>query len=368
MKTVRVDLGKRSYDILIQSGLLAQVGQQLERLAASSRLFLVSNPVVYSLFGEKLLEQLRGQGFHVTEILLPDGERSKTLDTVERAYTDLSSHGADRQSAVMALGGGVTGDIAGFVAATYMRGIPYLQIPTTLLAQVDSSVGGKTGVNHRAGKNMIGAFYQPTLVCIDPETLLTLPEREFRSGLFEVIKYGLIFDAEFFAFLELELENIQRRVPEVLEKVVARCCEIKSEITARDEKELDLRRILNLGHTFGHGLEAASEFQGFTHGEAVAYGMMAASHLSQHLGLLDAGSCHRIIEAILRIGDLPSIDTVPTQEVLDAMKLDKKRRGDRTVVILLEEIGRAVIRDDVGRDDLRQAWDRIKSNPSPPSD
>ena len=298
MKTVRVDLGKRSYDILIQPGLLAQVGQQLERLAASSRLFLVSNPVVYSLFGEKLLEQLRGQGFHVTEILLPDGERSKTLDTVERAYADLSSHGADRQSAVMALGGGVTGDIAGFVAATYMRGIPYLQIPTTLLAQVDSSVGGKTGVNHRAGKNMIGAFYQPTLVCIDPETLLTLPKREFRSGLFEVIKYGLIFDAEFFAFLELELENIQRRVPEVLEKVVARCCEIKSEITARDEKELDLRRILNLGHTFGHGLEAASEFQGVTHGEAVAYGIMAASHLSQRLGLLDADACHRIIEAV----------------------------------------------------------------------
>ena len=368
MKTVHVDLGKRSYDILIQPGLLAQVAQQLERLPISSRLFLISNPVVYSLFGEKLLEQLRQDGFHVNEILLPDGERSKTLDTVEGAYTDLSSHGADRQSAVVALGGGVTGDIAGFVAATYMRGIPYLQIPTTLLAQVDSSIGGKTGVNHRAGKNMIGAFYQPTLVCIDPETLLTLPEREFRSGLFEVIKYGLIYDVEFFSFLELELENIQRRVPRVLEKVVARCCEIKSEITARDEKELDLRRILNLGHTFGHGLEAASEFQGVTHGEAVAYGMMAASHLSQRLGLLDADACHRIIEAVLRIGDLPSIDTIPTQEVLNAMKLDKKRRGDRTVVILLEEIGRAVIRDDVGRDDLRQAWDRIKSNPSPPSD
>jgi 3-dehydroquinate synthetase len=230
---------------------------------------------------------------------------------------------------------------------------------------VDSSVGGKTGVNHLAGKNMIGAFYQPTLVCIDPETLLTLPEREFRSGLFEVIKYGLIYDAEFFAFLELELEKIQRRVPEVLEKVVARCCEIKSEVTTRDEKELDLRRILNLGHTFGHGLEAACQFQRVTHGEAVAYGMIAASHLSQRMGLLDADSCQRIVEAIRRVGDLPSIDTVPTQEVLDAMKLDKKRRGDRTVVVLLEEIGRAVIRDDVPLDDLRQVWDRIKSEPAP---
>ncbi len=364
MKTVHVDLGERSYNILIQPGLLSRVGQQLARLSIGSRLFLISNPVVDRLFGEKLLEQLRQDGFHVTRILLPDGERSKTLDTVERAYTDLSSHGADRQSAVMALGGGVTGDIAGFVAATYMRGIPYLQIPTTLLAQVDSSVGGKTGVNHRAGKNMIGAFYQPTLVCIDPETLLTLPEREFRSGLFEVVKYGLIYDVEFFRFLELELEKIQRRVPEVLEKVVARCCEIKSEITARDEKELDVRRILNLGHTFGHGLEAASEFQGVTHGEAVAYGMMAASHLSQRLGLLDADSCRRTIEAIRRIGELPPIDTVPTQDVLDAMKLDKKRRGDRTVVVLLEQIGRAVIREDVGLDDLRQAWDRVKSEPT----
>ncbi len=364
MKTVHVDLGERSYNILIQPGLLTQVAQQLKGLPITSRLFLISNPVVHRLFGAKLLEQLRQAGYQVTEILLPDGERSKTLDTVEAAYTDLSSHGADRQSAVVALGGGVTGDIAGFVAATYMRGIPYLQIPTTLLAQVDSSVGGKTGVNHRAGKNMIGAFYQPTLVCIDPETLLTLPEREFSSGLFEVIKYGLIYDAEFFAFLELELENIQRRVPEILEKVVARCCEIKSRITARDERELDLRRILNLGHTFGHGLEAATEFQGVTHGEAVAYGMMAASHLSQSLGLLDRDSCRRIVEALLRIGDLPPIDTVPTQKVLDAMKLDKKRRGDRTVVILLEKIGRAVIRDDVGRDDLRQAWDRIKSQPA----
>lgn len=365
MKTVHVDLGERSYNILIQPGLLSQVAQQLEDLRVNSRLFLVSNPVVYDLFGEKLQERLREQGFDVTEILLPDGETAKTLDTVERAYTDLSSHGADRQSAVVALGGGVTGDIAGFVAATYMRGIPYLQIPTTLLAQVDSSVGGKTGVNHRAGKNMIGAFYQPTLVCIDPETLLTLPEREFRSGLFEVIKYGLIYDAEFFAFLELELEKIQRRVPEVLEKVVARCCEIKSEVTTRDEKELDLRRILNLGHTFGHGLEAACQFQRVTHGEAVAYGMIAASHLSQRMGLLDADSCQRIVEAIRRVGDLPSIDTVPTQEVLDAMKLDKKRRGDRTVVVLLEEIGRAVIRDDVPLDDLRQVWDRIKSEPAP---
>lgn len=365
MKTVHVDLEERSYNILIQPGLLDGVGQQLKKLLVGSRVFVISNPVVDELFGGKLREQLHRDGFQVTEVLLPDGEKSKTLETVERAYAELSTHEADRQSAIVALGGGVTGDIAGFVAATYMRGVPYVQIPTTLLAQVDSSVGGKTGVNYGSGKNMIGAFYQPTLVCIDPETLLTLSDREFRSGLFEVIKYGLIRDAEFFHLLASELEEIQRRTPQTLQDVVARCCQIKAEVTIQDEKEADLRRILNLGHTFGHGLEAASGFEGVTHGEAVAYGMMAASYVSRELGLLDAESCARSIDLIVRVGDLPSIEAIPTRQVLDAMKSDKKRRGDRTIVVLLEQIGRATIRDDVGEDLLGQAWDWVKSPPAP---
>jgi 3-dehydroquinate synthase len=261
VKTVRVDLGKRSYDILIGAGLLDQFPQFLERCGTGKRVFLISNAAVSQLFGKNLLERLSVSGYQVAEVFIPDGEAHKSLKTVEDIYSALITQGADRSSTLVALGGGVTGDVVGFVAATFLRGIPYLQIPTTLLSQVDSSVGGKTGVNHRLGKNMIGAFYQPHLVCIDTDTLASLPPREFQSGLYEVVKYGLICDSEFFEYFESNLEEIQKRKPDVLEELISRCCEIKAEITSSDEKEQGLRRILNFGHTFGHALEGATEFQ-----------------------------------------------------------------------------------------------------------
>jgi len=359
VKTVRVGLGKRSYDILIGAGLLDQFHQVLERYKTGKRLFLISNPSVSRLFGTNLFQRLSGNGYQVAQVFIPDGEAHKSLKTVEAIYADLITQGADRASTLVALGGGVTGDIVGFVAATFLRGVPYLQIPTTLLSQVDSSVGGKTGVNHRLGKNMIGAFYQPQLVCIDTDTLSSLPPREFQSGLYEVVKYGLICDSEFFEFLEGHLEEIQKRTPDVLKKVISRCCEIKAEITSSDEKEAGLRRILNFGHTFGHALEAATEFQGLTHGEAIAWGMLAETRLSFMKGDLDESTSQRISRCIRRMGELPPVDLVPTQGILEAMKRDKKRQNDQIVFVLLEDIGKTRITEGLEEDVLIQAWEEI---------
>ena len=358
MKTVQVSLGDRSYEILIEAGLLNQVGELLERHGVHQRIFLISNAQVFQLYGEDLFLQLSARGFQVNEILIPDGEQHKNLRAVEEIYTDLISHRADRSSTVIALGGGVTGDIAGFVAATLFRGIPYLQIPTTLLAQVDSSVGGKTGVNHPLGKNMIGSFYQPDLVCIDTDTLSSLPAREFQSGLYEVVKYGLICDSEFFAFFETHLEDIQNQVPSVLEEVISRCCTIKAQIPSQDEKEKDLRRILNFGHTFGHALEAATQYQKFTHGEAIAWGMLVETHLSQLQGYLDASAGDRIMKTIRSIGNLPPIESVSIGNLLEAMKRDKKHQSDQIIFVLLEDIGATVITGDIKEELLAEAWEQ----------
>jgi 3-dehydroquinate synthase len=357
VKTVQVSLGDRSYEILIEAGLLNQVGELLERRGVNQRIFLISNALVLRLYGENLLRQLSDRGCEVNEILIPDGEQYKNLKTVEELYTDLISHRADRSSTVIALGGGVTGDIAGFVAATLFRGIPYLQIPTTLLAQVDSSVGGKTGVNHPLGKNMIGAFYQPDLVCIDTNTLSTLPAREFQSGLYEVVKYGLICDSEFFVFFETHLEDIKNQVTGVLEEVISRCCAIKAQITSQDEKESDLRRILNFGHTFGHALETVTQYQKFTHGEAIAWGMLAETHLSQLQGSLDASAGDRIRKAIRSIGKLPPIQSVSIGSLLEAMKRDKKNLDDEMIFVLLENIGTTLITGGIEEELLSKAWE-----------
>ena len=360
MKTVRVQLGKRSYDILIGEGLLDQCHQTFEQYGIGKRIFLISNPSVFQLFGKSLLQRLSENGFQVTEILIPDGETHKNLRTVEKIYAELIAHRADRSSTLVALGGGVTGDIVGFVAATFLRGVPYIQIPTTLLSQVDSSVGGKTGVNHRLGKNLIGAFYQPRLVCIDTNTLASLSQREFQSGLYEVVKYGLICDSEFFSFFEHHLEDIQEKASDVLEKIISRCCEIKAEITSSDEREGNLRRILNFGHTFGHALEAATGFQGLTHGEAIAWGMLAETRLSLREDYLDEPSSERIMLCILRVGELPPIDFVPTKSLLEAMKSDKKRQDDKVVCVLLEGIGKAIVSGEVAESTLIQAWEQTK--------
>ena len=359
MKTVRVDLGNRSYDILIGAGLLDQCYQFLEQYKTGKRIFLISNPSVSQLFGKSLIQGLSENGYQVTEIFIPDGEAHKNLGTVEDLYSALITQRADRSSTLVALGGGVTGDIVGFVAATFLRGVPYLQIPTTLLSQVDSSVGGKTGVNHRLGKNMIGAFHQPHLVCIDTNTLASLPPREFQSGLYEVVKYGLICDSEFFEFFESHLEDIQERIPSILEKLIGRCCEIKAEITSSDEKEQGLRRILNFGHTFGHALEGATEFQGLIHGEAIAWGMLAETRLSFMRGYLNESNSEKISRCIRRIGELPPVDLVPTQGILEAMKCDKKRQDDQVVFVLLEDIGKTRITAGIEEDTLIQAWEQI---------
>lgn len=358
MKIVPVSLGQRSYEILIEAGLLDRAAELFKRYRVQKRIFLVANPKVFQLFGKALLQKLSESRYQVTEILIPDGEKHKSLDTVEKLYTDLITQRADRSSTLVALGGGVTGDIAGFVAATLLRGIPYIQIPTTLLSQVDSSVGGKTGVNHPLGKNMIGAFYQPRLVCIDTDTLSTLPPREFQSGMYEVVKYGLIYDLEFFELFERRLEDIQNRVTDVLENVISRCCEIKAEITSHDEREQDLRRILNFGHTFGHALEAATEYQALTHGEAIAWGMLAETRLSLLKGYLDAPTGKRIMQCIRGVGDLPPIDSVPIQRILEAMKRDKKRQGDQIVFVTLEDIGKTIVTGDIEEEVFIQAWEQ----------
>ena len=361
MKTVHVNLGARSYDILIAENLLQQVPGLFRKYNVPPRVFLVANSEVFRLYGQTLLDLFRHLDFDPVKIRIPDGEKHKNLQTVENIYTYLIAQGADRFSSLTALGGGVTGDLVGFVAATYLRGISYVQIPTTLLAQVDSSVGGKTGVNHHLGKNLIGAFYQPNLVCIDTATLNTLPAREFQSGLYETLKYGLIYDEEFFEYFEGHRERIQKRDPAVLETVISRCCEIKAEVISQDETEQDLRRILNFGHTFGHALEAATDFQVLTHGEAVAYGMLLALRVSVHDGSLDEGSRQRIARCLLGIGPLPSVETVEVDRILEAMRHDKKRQGDEIFFVLLKGLGRTSVRTGPDEVTLARTWEQVKA-------
>jgi 3-dehydroquinate synthase len=367
MKTVHVHLGSRSYDILIAPQMLERLAEVLGSYGFRSRLFLIANTNVHKFYGEVLLRRLRDAGFHATEILIPDGEKYKTLQTLENIYTYLIAQGADRQATVLALGGGVTGDLAGFAAATFNRGIPYIQIPTTLLAQVDSSVGGKTGVNHSLGKNLIGAFYQPSLVCIDTQTLATLPPREFQSGLYEVVKYGLIYDAAFFEYLEAHIDQFRARVPEVIEHVIGRCCEIKADITSLDESEANLRKILNFGHTFGHALEAAASYSGITHGEAVGHGMIAATLLSEHKGYLEPGAGERVTRLLRRLGPLPDICSLSEEKILEAMARDKKRKHDRIHFVLLKQIGQAIVESDFDQELLRDVWRDIASRVSGPA-
>lgn len=358
MKTVRVELGQRSYDILIGEDILLSTGSHLRSRGLGRRLVLIANPSVHELYGDPLQQALVTEGFDVFHLLIPEGEQNKNLHTVENIHTFLIAEKADRRTTLLALGGGVTGDIVGFVAATFLRGVRYVQIPTTLLAQVDSSVGGKTGVNHRLGKNLIGAFYQPHLVLADTRTLRSLPEREFRAGMYEAIKYGLISDRAFFEWMEANLDSVMRREGTALEHLVSRCCELKAEVTRLDETESDLRRILNFGHTLGHALEAATEYHRFLHGEAVAYGTLAATHLSRIQGLLPADEAERISRLVLRIGRPPSAADVAFNSLAEAMLRDKKRRDDQTVFVLLPAIGRTVIQAGFSEQLLAEVWAR----------
>jgi 3-dehydroquinate synthase len=341
--TVNVELGKRSYPILIGAGLIGRTELFRQHLKAHD-LLIVSNSTVAPLYLRSLTASLTGR--RVVEVILPDGEAHKTLANAARVLDVLVANRFARDCALLALGGGVVGDLAGFAAACYQRGVAFAQVPTTLLAQVDSAVGGKTGVNHPGGKNLIGAFHQPLLVMSDTATLATLPERELRAGLAEVIKYGLICDAALFAWLEAHLDELIARDTAALAHVIRRSCEIKAAIVGRDEREQGERALLNLGHTFGHALESATAYQEWLHGEAVGAGLVMAAALSRECGLLSPTEAGRIVRLIERAGLPTRVASVTPAAALEHMRIDKKVLGGRLRLVLLRGIGAALLSAD----------------------
>ena len=347
MKDLTVGLEERSYPIIIKQGLLDEIGSELQRNPFAKRYAIIADDDVAALFAERLLASLSNNGIEAEIITFPHGEGSKNLATVAELSSKLARLGFDRKDGLLALGGGVTGDITGFVAACYMRSIPFAQIPTTLLSQVDSSVGGKTGVDIPEGKNLIGAFYQPKAVYIDSQILQQLPQSEFLNGLAEVIKYGVIYDRDFFQFLEMGRKDILALDLQFIEDVIARCCKIKAAIVEADEKESDFRRILNFGHTFGHAVEAVSEYK-LAHGSAVAMGMVAVSELAVLKGILDPREKERI-ENLIREFGLPV--TIPQEydraRIQEYLLTDKKTIGGKVFFVLPTKIGKVIITDEV---------------------
>ncbi|HEX5222773.1 MAG TPA: 3-dehydroquinate synthase [Verrucomicrobiae bacterium] len=344
MRTVRVPLGNRSYDIKIAPGLISKLGAECAKLKLGHRCAIITDTNVGREYAKPAYNSLLRAGFEPSLVIVPAGETAKSLKSVQSCYNRLALHRLERKSFIIALGGGVVGDLAGFVAATYLRGIPFVQVPTTLLAHVDSSVGGKVGVNLKAGKNLVGAFYQPRLVLCDLDALTTLPGREFRAGLAEIIKYGIIFDASLFARLERDLSRFLRRDTKFLEEVIARCCQIKANVVGQDETESGLRAILNFGHTIGHGLEAISSYGRYLHGEAIAIGQVAAAKLSREFAGLKEKDVDRIANLFKRAG-LPTdlkVTTSQRPKLLAAMKLDKKVTDGELKFVLAKRIGKVV--------------------------
>jgi 3-dehydroquinate synthase len=336
---VPVALGDRSYEIVIQPGILSQIGHVLQRAGCAGRVGIVTNPIVHQLYGRVVHRALRQAGFSPFFMIIPDGEQAKSMKWLAKILDALVTQRLERQDFILALGGGVTGDVAGFAASTYLRGIPFVQVPTTLVAQVDSSVGGKTGVNHPQGKNLIGAFYQPRMVVIDPRVLSTLPPRQWIAGLAEVIKYGMIADKVFFDYLEHHVEGLRTQSDEVMPHIIRRCCEIKADVVAGDERESGRRRILNYGHTVGHALESWGHYRKCIHGEAVGLGMVQEASMAQYLGMCSKDVVERQDDLIKRVG-LPSI--MPKMKFLDlwhAMQHDKKVVKGDIHCVLPEQIG-----------------------------
>ena len=342
MHTIHVDLGAASYPITIGSGLLTDRAL-LESQIPGRDVLVVTNTTVGKLYLAKLTGSFAQK--RIAECILPDGEQHKTLQTAGWVFDALVAHKMNRDATVLALGGGVVGDIAGFVAATYQRGIGYVQLPTTLLAQVDSSVGGKTGVNHAGGKNLIGAFFQPRAVIADTDALATLPDRELKSGLAEVIKHGCVWDPMLFSWLEREMAKLLARDAEALAYAISRSCEIKATVVARDERENNLRAILNFGHTFGHAIEAATDYQRYLHGEAVALGMLIAADLSHRMGLIDSPVKARLREILLLAGLPTEAPRIGASKVQQLMQMDKKVMSGSIRLVLLEKLGRAIVTD-----------------------
>ena len=352
---INVDTGSRSSAIWIGEGISEQLGALLDAHGVGNRRFIVSSPTIWRLHGA----QLQGVAAGAEPILLPDGERYKNLQSVARIYEALIRGGADRGSAVVALGGGVIGDTAGFAAATFLRGIALAHVPTTLLAQVDSSIGGKVGVNHPLGKKMIGAFHHPVLVAIDPLLLNTLPRREFRSGLYEVVKYGAIASRGLFDRVAQHTKDIFARTPDVLMSIIVESCRIKAQVVSADERESGLRRVLNFGHTVGHALEAVTKYRRYRHGEAIALGMLAAADLGVARGALAERERQALAQVITQLGPLPTVSDLRSDEILDAIRRDKKVINGRLHFVLAIEMGATTTVDDVSEDELRDVLKRL---------
>ena len=369
--TVHVDLGPRSYDIVLVNNEMSLLASLIQNWCGT-RAYLSNTPAkaiiitdrnVNDAYANPVKQSLANAGWNCTLVELEPGETSKRIEVASHLYDQLVEMKADRQTVVVAVGGGVVGDTAGFVAATYARGIPFVQVPTSLLAHVDSSVGGKVGINHPQGKNLIGAFYQPLGVFIDTATLQTLPLRDYRSGLAEVIKYGMILDEEFFGFLENHIDDLDNRNPEVMRQVIARCCRLKADVVEQDEQErTGLRAVLNYGHTFAHAFEALCGYGELLHGEAVSIGMVYAGRLAERRGLIETTVTERQIKLLDAVGlpvRLPASANLKTAEILDRMKLDKKTVGGKLRFILPTCIGHVELLSDVPEEEVRAVLDEM---------
>src|SRR6266478_2972450 len=370
MTRVTIAVPPRPYDAVIESGLLQKAGERLREVfggvsvaagdsAAGTSVFVITVPPVRRKWGKKLMASLTAAGFPGRIIEMPDGERHKKLPTVEKLSEQLSRAGADRNSIIIALGGGVVGDVTGLLASLYMRGVDLVQIPTTVLAQVDASIGGKTAVNLRAGKNLVGTFHHPRVVLIDPAVLATLPDREFRAGLYEALKCGVIGKPELFRALETVDVKELRRDAAKLEWVIAESVKLKAEVVSSDERENGLRRVLNLGHTIGHALESHTAYRRFLHGEAVAWGMIAAARIAAAVERTDDTSASRIADAVRRLGPLPKVQ-VPSRNILRLLKSDKKTRDGVVHFVLPREIGKVEVVNDVPERVVLEAMDELR--------
>ncbi|MFP6637150.1 MAG: 3-dehydroquinate synthase [Nitrospinaceae bacterium] len=352
MQRLAIDLGERSYEILIGLDLRKRVGEFLKAVFRPSRVVIITHPSINSTYGEEVIANCLDQGWTTDIIEVPEGEVSKSLGQVEKLYDRLLELNCDRKSVLIALGGGVIGDLVGFVAATYQRGITFIQVPTTLLSQVDSSVGGKTGVNHPKGKNMIGAFYQPRLVVTDLQTLKTLPIKEYRAGLAEIVKYGVISDASFFEFLEKNYKDILNLNQDCLSYIIENSCAIKAKVVEKDERETRHRMILNFGHTLGHAIESLTGYSRFVHGEAVAIGMVRAAELSHSMGKCSK-EVPRRLEALLKNLGLPvEMPELDPAAVIESLYHDKKTMDNKIKFILVKEIGSIEIVEQVPESEI----------------
>jgi 3-dehydroquinate synthase len=336
---VRVELGRASYPIVVERDALGTVGRRLAELRVGSRVAVVSAPPVFRLWGKTLVEGLEQAGFAVTVVEVPDGEAAKSLAVAEHCWNALLEAALDRTSTVVSLGGGAVGDVAGFAAGTYMRGLNLVHVPTTVLAQVDASIGGKTAIDHVRAKNLVGVFHQPRLVVVDPATATTLPEREFRSGLAEVVKHGCVLDAGYFADVESSVAPLLARDPATLERVIGGSCRLKAGVVQQDEQDTALRNVLNYGHTIGHAIEAATGYTRFTHGEAVSLGIVAEARLAERLGVAGGETVARQVRVLQAVGLPVHAAGIDADEVLAAIRRDKKARDGRVPFILAPAIG-----------------------------